>query len=240
MVYYLRNMMQVVDTGKARPEKNMAFDAHLLEVMRPTDAPILHLYDWSVPSITYGYFTKVEQQFSEEGLRAVGIHAAKRPTGGGALFHTVDLAFSFLIPSRHEGFHDNVLDNYRYINTIVKNAVLELLQEEGLLLPDEVENAPKETERFCMAKPTKYDVMIGGKKVIGAAQRKKRQGYLHQGSIAIQLPDQTILEQVLVHPEIVIPAMEKTTFEILPKDATEQDLVDMREKLKRKLVEQVR
>jgi len=233
------SMMQVIDTGATRPEKNMAYDAHLLDVMRPSDRPILHLYDWSVPSITYGYFTKVENQFNLEGIKESGLFIAKRPTGGGALFHTVDLAFSFLIPANHKGCHENVLDNYRYINTIVKDAVLSLIKEEGILLPDEIQDAPTETERFCMAKPTKYDVMVNGKKLIGAAQRKKKQGYLHQGSIAIMLPEDELLRAVLKHPDVVVSSMEKTTFQLLPRDASANDLKEMREKLKRKLAEHV-
>lgn len=231
--------MQVVDTGKAKPEKNMAFDAHLLDVMRPTDTPLLHLYDWSVPSITYGYFTKPEEHFQNDGLQKMGIHTAQRPTGGGALFHTVDLAFSFLIPSEHEGYHENVLENYKYINEIVKSAVLSVVEEEGLLLPEDPQDSKKEAERFCMAKPTKYDVMIRGKKSIGAAQRKKKQGYLHQGSIAIMLPKEELLYSVLKYPDVVAPHMKALTYELLPQDASDNDLAELRHKLKRKLAEMV-
>ena len=35
----------------------------------------------------------------------------------------------------------------------------------------------------CFVNPTKYDIMLGGRKVGGGAQRRVREGILHQGSL---------------------------------------------------------
>jgi lipoate-protein ligase A len=66
------------------------------------------------------------------------------------------------------------------------------------LLPDEVEGLAG----FCMARPTRYDVMWEGKKVGGAAQRRSRHAYLHQGTIAITPAPQRVLEDVLRNREV--------------------------------------
>ena len=39
-----------------------------------------------------------------------------------------------------------------------------------------------------MAKPTPFDLVIEGKKVGGAAQRRTRKGLLHQGSLSVCPP----------------------------------------------------
>ena len=73
-----------------------------------------------------------------------------------------------------------------------------------------------------MAKPTKYDLVIGGKKLVGAAQRKKKQGYLHQGSISLIMPDFDYLEKVLLPEVDVIQAMKEFTFPLLGEKATQK------------------
>jgi lipoate-protein ligase A len=47
-----------------------------------------------------------------------------------------------------------------------------------------------------MARPTKYDVMLQGRKIAGAAQRKTKAGFLHQGTIALLCPDPELLGAV--------------------------------------------
>jgi lipoate-protein ligase A len=44
------------------------------------------------------------------------------------------------------------------------------------------EDAPK-LSHACFANPVKADVLINGRKIAGAAQRRTRAGLLHQGSI---------------------------------------------------------
>ena len=46
-----------------------------------------------------------------------------------------------------------------------------------------------------MAKPTQYDIVYKGKKIAGAAQRKKTQGYLHQGTISLAAPQIDLLQE---------------------------------------------
>jgi lipoate-protein ligase A len=67
-------------------------------------------------------------------------------------------------------------------------------------------------QNFCMAQPTQYDVVYRGMKIAGAAQRKRKQGYLHQGTISLSLPHIDLLNDVLLSKKEVVQAMLKTTF----------------------------
>src|SRR5580692_6228766 len=104
--------MRVLDTGPASAEKNMQIDADLLESL--AEEPILHFYEWEKRSITYGYFVKPEELLHLENLKRHGIDHARRPTGGGIVFHLWDLAFSVLIPSSSPHFSQNSLENYAF------------------------------------------------------------------------------------------------------------------------------
>jgi lipoate-protein ligase A len=213
---------KVLDTGLGSPVQIMAQDKELLEFAALEKKPILHFYEWNCPSVTYGYFLDPKKFFCLDALERKEISLARRPTGGGIIFHLWDFAFSALVPSGHPGYSQNILKNYAYINQAVLGAVrefldqkndLELTSEDGALLG-------QGCEYFCMAKPTKYDVMLNGKKVAGAAQRKTKDGFLHQGSISLLMPCSQTIEAVLLPDFPVLEAMNTFTFPLLGKEAS--------------------
>lgn len=186
----------------------MELDSLLLEELDPSGPAILHLYDWERPSFTFGYFVKPERFLDMQAVSKLGLDCARRPTGGGIVFHTTDLAFSVLIPASHEGYSDNILENYRFINEKVKKVIQNLFAGPRCMLLDrDPQSSDEAHSRFCMAKPTIYDVMLEGKKIAGSAQRKRRQGYLHQGSLSLCLPDETLLKKILLPTSFVLESM---------------------------------
>lgn len=218
----------------------MAIDADLLENLSPDGSPILHFYDWEGDSATYGYFLNPASLLDLEEVEQQGLHLARRPTGGGVVFHVCDLAFSALVPAHFSSFSTNTLDNYNFINSAVKKAVKNFLQipQNPILLPEEPVPLDEDCRHFCMAKPTQYDVMLEGRKIAGAAQRKRKQGYLHQGSIAIALPKEEFLNSILLPGTQVKEAMLQNTFSILGRDWTPADLQEVRHALKHRLQEE--
>jgi lipoate-protein ligase A len=229
-------MWQFVDSGKKSPQKHMEQDAKFLKELDPKGPRILHFYDWQTPSFTHGYFVDPKQYLNVEALQSMGVTWARRPTGGGIVFHTTDLAFSVLVPSSSPWFGDNTLLNYKVINDKVVQAVSLYLKETGLsLLPQDPQGLDASAENFCMAKPTIYDVMLQGKKVAGAAQRRQKQGFLHQGSIALALPKLEFLKQALLPGTRVLEGMQTHTYSLLPVDWQQEDIEQARESIKRLL-----
>jgi len=136
---------------------------------------------------------------------------SRRPTGGGVVFHLWDLAFSVLIPAKCSLFSENTLENYALVNRVVQEVVAqEFVKGATTLTPMDSDALSAECSHFCMARPTKYDVMLEGRKIAGAAQRKTKDGFLHQGTIALISPDQELLSKLL--DEEVKEAMLKSTF----------------------------
>ncbi len=222
-------------------------DEQLLNQMHPDDDPLLHFYDWRWPSCTYGYFLKPEELLSKEILENGLLDLARRPTGGGMVFHLWDLTFSLLVPRNSPDYSENALDNYHFAHDRVLNAIYaflkegEIVEEAGSkqemlgLVPLESKNPPglnralplraipghatpgqvapgERAGQFCFAKPTQYDVLLQGKKVAGAAQRNKKQGFLHQGSISLIAPDYSFLERALLSPSISQKMRQESTF----------------------------
>jgi lipoate-protein ligase A len=219
----------VLETKAASAEENMQMDAKLLENLEGQERPILHLYEWEKPSATFGYFVKPEELLDLAGAEKNGLDLARRPTGGGVVFHLWDLAFSVLVPAKSELFSMNTLDNYNLVNRVVKDVVKEFIgiSDEIGLIPDDAPYQDETCTHFCMARPTKYDVMLQGRKIAGAAQRKTKDGFLHQGTIALLRPDEKLLREVL--PSAAVrDAMMHNTFPLL---SDQKSLKEGRKKL---------
>lgn len=211
-------MTRVLHTGVAKAQEIMDYDAALLENLKPGGQPTLHLYKWDGPSATYGYFVDPAKHLNLEKAERHGVSLARRPTGGGIVFHIWDLAFSFLMPSGHPRFSLNTLENYQFVNQIVLEAVREYFVLTPELTPHSFASLGPHCQNFCMARPTQYDVVYNGMKIAGAAQRRRKQGYLHQGTISLAFPDMELLADVLHSREEVVQAMAAYTFAPLGKE----------------------
>lgn len=225
---------KLIEREAADAASNMEYDAKLLRDMEPSDIPVLHLYEWEKPSLTYGFFAHPEKLLNLEAVQRHGLDLARRPTGGGVVFHMWDLAFSVLIPSGSSLYSQNTLENYELINQVVFKIVEEFVGRSTLmsLTPHDAMMKNPDQAFFCMARPTKYDLVIGKKKIAGAAQRKMKQGFLHQGTIALQFPDLNLLDEILPS-EDVREAMRQTTFPLLGENTSlEEGRLQMKELLK--------
>jgi len=205
-------MLQVLDTGFDTASGNMLLDAKLLENLKIDSDPILHLYQWSRPSATFGHFIQPEKYLNLEACGQENLDMARRSTGGGITFHIWDLAFSFLMPASHPKFSENTLANYHFVNSVVIEVVKDYFNESAALISESEQAKGPDCQNFCMARPTQYDVVYQGRKVAGAAQRRKKQGYLHQGTIALARPDFSFLKKVLLNTEDVLTAMMDYSF----------------------------
>ncbi|MCH9625513.1 MAG: Octanoyltransferase LipM [Chlamydiales bacterium] len=223
---------QSIDTGKRTASENMELDAALLEDLESETDCLLHLYDWEADAVTYGHFIDPKNFLDMEGVKQNNLDLAKRPTGGGIIFHNCDFAFSVLVPASSTHFSHNPLDNYAFVNKRVAWAIRQLIDIPTLLLPEDPTPLDEHCKSFCMAKPTKYDVMIADKKIGGAAQRKTRDGFLHQGSISLGLLPLSYLERVLAKGTQVLGGMRQNSFSILGQDWTQKELKEARQALK--------
>ena len=233
---------KILDTGFSRAEENMSIDTDLLKNLDPRGEPILHLYEWEGDSATYGHFINPANFLNLEEAQNHNLTLAKRPTGGGIVFHICDFAFSILVPSGCSSFSINTMDNYAYVNNLVIRAIKKN-QGEGCypqLLPLEPQPLDEQSRHFCMAKPTRYDVMLEGKKIGGAAQRRTKKGFLHQGTISLAMLSEDYLRSVLLPGSQVLLAMKNNSYSLLGKNWTEKDLSDARKEMKQTLIEIIR
>lgn len=213
----------------------MALDASLLEEIGKREKPLLHLYDWEGDSATFGYFIDPHKLLTPEAMEGKVLHLARRPTGGGVIFHVADWAFSLIVPASHPAYSVNTLENYAYVNHLVIEVIERYTDKKAVLslLPAEPVAKIPDSRHFCMAKPTKFDVMLEGRKVGGGAQRRTRTGFLHQGTISLALPEPEFLQRVLLPGTGVEEEMRRNTCSLIGEQSTHRLIVEARKELSR-------
>lgn len=230
----------VLNTGQSSAKCNMEFDINLLGCLKNLERPILRFYEWESNSATYGYFIQPFSFLKLEGVKKHHLTLARRPTGGGIIFHVADFTFSLLLPANHPRFSLNTLENYAFVNQLVIKSLGPFLKKEiPELLNSDHKSSQTNTldEYFCMAKPTKFDVMVNGRKVGGAAQRRTKEGYLHQGSISLISPPEEFLQDLLQSESYLLEAMRKNSYFLLPSSAQPMEILEAKMEIKRLISE---
>ena len=162
---------------------NMAIDEALLET---AVVPTIRFYRWRSPALSFGYFGK----FSDVAIYAAERDLVRRWTGGGVVFHGDDLTYSIVIPASDAVFDESSIAIYEKIHCALCGALVKTGQRAvvaGGVDPGGFSAATRAAVNAsgynCFANPVRADVMMDGRKIAGAAQRRTRRGLLQQGSI---------------------------------------------------------
>jgi lipoyl(octanoyl) transferase len=168
------------DTTAHSASMNMSIDEALLE---SASIPAIRFYCWRSPALSFGYFAK----FSDVAIYAADRDLVRRWTGGGIVFHGDDLTYSIVIPAGDPAFDESSIATYERIHRALCAALAN--RDQALeLAPVATFNHRRTGDRRsldndCFANPVRADVMLNGRKIAGAAQRRTRRGLLQQGSI---------------------------------------------------------
>jgi len=190
-----------INTELGAPAWNMAFDEALLESAPGIGAPLLRFYGWTEPAATFGYFQHYAEIAAWTHLRPL----IRRPTGGGLVPHEADWTYSLVFPPRDPWYELRAVDSYRRLHEWIARGFC------AAGIPAELAaTAHKEIPGQCFAGAEQFDLLVNGRKIAGAAQRRTRDGLLIQGSIQ---PRGINLERARFEAALIEPTWEqwKTT-----------------------------
>jgi hypothetical protein len=166
-------------TGPGEAGFNMAFDEALLEAMPRLQQPVLRFYAWTEPAATFGYFQKYAEVEQLTPLRPL----IRRPTAGGIVPHDCDWTYSVAFPTTHEWYALSATDSYHRLHSWIRDA-FSVLGQPTELAP----LASKPALGQCFVGHERADLLWRGRKIAGAAQRRRKDGLLIQGSVQPPLP----------------------------------------------------
>jgi lipoate-protein ligase A len=145
-------------------------------LLREARAPVLRLYEWSVPAVSLGYFQSAS-------LAPEGRPFVRRYTGGGLVDHARDITYTLVLPRAHPWMELSAPASYAHVH----RGIQAVLAACGIAVELTPEPAAQESEA-CFQKPVRFDLVAAGRKLGGAAQRRTREGMLHQGSLLLPEP----------------------------------------------------
>lgn len=161
----------------------MAIDEVLFSKIESADLDFyLRFYSMCAPSVTVGYFSMRKNAPVLTGL-AETMSVVRRSTGGGIVFHGTDLVFSFGARVSEAPFLKSTTGSYRWIHERVREAFekfgikTELWREGQSMVTTSLQPS------LCFENPVPGDLMLGEKKVVGGAERRKKGSFLYQGSV---------------------------------------------------------
>jgi lipoate-protein ligase A len=155
---------------------NMAADEALLE-SAVRGVASLRFYNWTEPTLSLGYFQSAALR--EQNPLVASLPFVRRPTGGDAIVHHFELTYALTLPPGPiwQGGEPWLVRMHRYISAALARLGVPAMQQVG--------QAGAADTLLCFAHPTAGDVMLGGAKVVGSAQRRRRGALLQHGSILL-------------------------------------------------------
>jgi lipoate-protein ligase A len=176
---------RLVRTEPASGAWNMAVDEAILETVgRHIVLPTLRLYAWDPPCLSLGFAQSVKD-VDQAALTRNGWHLVRRPTGGRAILHVDELTYSVIAPADEPRVSGSVLESYCRL----AQALVFALRQLGLPAQAEKEyglpQGAQASEAVCFEIPSNYEITVSGKKLIGSAQARRKEGVLQHGSMPL-------------------------------------------------------
>ncbi|TFH39480.1 MAG: lipoate--protein ligase family protein [Chrysiogenales bacterium] len=171
---------------------NMAIDEFMIAWQGRSGRPVVRIYAWDPPSITIGRY-QPDDCVHRAACRVCGVDIVRRITGGGAIYHDREINYSIACGEGHLGCHGlSVSESFRRLN----RSILDLYAGLGLTAiyaKDEPgAMGPARRSAFCFSGGEEYDVVIGGRKIGGNAQRRREGTIFQHGSIPLSIDNEKI------------------------------------------------
>jgi lipoate-protein ligase A len=177
---------------------NMAVDEAILQhVGRGEAPPTLRLFAWEPPCLSLGH----AQPYADVDLQRLdqrGWEIVRRPTGGRAILHTDELTYSVIASPDEPAVAGTLLESYNRLAAGLLHAVRSL----GLTadMKTGTRSAAENANPVCFEVPSAYEITVNGKKLIGSAQARRKEGVLQHGSLPLA-GDLTRIADALVFAE---------------------------------------
>jgi lipoate-protein ligase A len=178
-----RSPWRFLDDGDGPGAFNMGVDEALLATARDTGRATLRLYAWTGPWLSLGYGQSRAPARAAACSRA-GVGIVRRVTGGLAVLHGADLTYAVAAPE------DALPPGLQASYGLVADALCRALALLGVTVertPSPGPGAGGGLRRGfdCFAEPAPDELLAGGRKLAGSAQRRAGGALLQHGSIRL-------------------------------------------------------
>jgi lipoyl(octanoyl) transferase len=164
---------------------NMAADETLLRSAAAGVAS-LRFYGWTAATVSLGYFQPCAVRLGD--LRLAHLPWVRRPSGGATLVHHHELTYAIGLPAGSPWQSGQPW--LPRMHCIIAAALADLGLTGKIAVAGDLPD--KHADVLCFQKHTAGDLLCGGRKIVGSAQRKYRQALMQHGSILLERSEHTL------------------------------------------------
>jgi lipoate-protein ligase A len=161
--------------------ENMARDSSILRALEEgSGTPTLRVYGWAAPTISIGYLQD-PAPFSGLALPVV-----RRITGGRAVVHSSEVTYSVTGLMDNPLFSGGIMAAY----SVISACIIAALNDAGVDATYSRGSVSGIRNEACFHAATRYEVLVGGRKLVGSAQRRLKRAFIQHGSILMDTDDE--------------------------------------------------
>lgn len=162
--------------------ESMAIDeAIFIDTAQSKKPPTIRFYGTFPAAISIGYFQELAD-INTQKCREEGIDIVRRITGGKAVFHFNEITYCVVASSNENTFPNSIAGTYEIISQCIARG-LSFLGIDAYLAEGGRTTAHRGLGACCFSTPSKSELLVGGRKICGNAQMRKREGFLQHGSL---------------------------------------------------------
>src|SRR5262249_52892555 len=135
--------------------------------------PAIRLYGFAPACLSLGFSQEFARAVDAPYCRASGIDVVRRPTGGRAVLHDVEVTYSVVARRDAPPFDGSLLEVYDAISLGLL-AAFSRLGLSARIASEAASNASPATRTVCFAEPSRHEIVVGGRKVAGSSQTRRR------------------------------------------------------------------
>lgn len=164
----------------------LATDEAILRAVAAGSAPpTLRLYTWAAPTLTLGRGQPAADA-NAAALARDDVTLLRRPTGGTAVYHDATaLTYTVVARSDEPRMSGSIAESYAGVSAALLHALKSIGLENGAAAPHPLNSVESVDSRspVCFIAPAAYEITVGGRKLVGSAQMRIRDGILQHGSL---------------------------------------------------------
>jgi lipoate-protein ligase A len=163
---------------------HMRRDAELLALQAADAGPTLRLYSWSPPAVSLGHMQEPAALLDLEACRAAGVDVVRRPTGGRAILHWEEITYAVIASVGDRSFGRDLAGAHAAIGASLA-AGLGYLGVHAELSRPALDPERRLLRQPCFVSPGRAELLVGGRKLLGSAQRRTAHAFLQHGSLLV-------------------------------------------------------
>jgi lipoate-protein ligase A len=175
---------RLLNTSAQDGATNMAIDEAVLEsVVAGRVGPTLRFYAWTPPCISIGFGQSIGD-VDRTACVERGWDIVRRPSGGKAILHVDELTYSVCAPPDEPRVGGGIVESYGRLVAGLLAGLRGLGLEPAEAKPEYAPELEAEGP-VCFDGPARYEITVAGRKLVGSAQARPKEGIMQHGTMPL-------------------------------------------------------